>query len=885
MVGSRKTCILSVVAVLLGAARQVSAQSELPGLQERPPLRNDLYGDHLPPGAIARMGTIQLWHYTSSGDIPAAFSPDGKVLTTAGSKSLRMWDMTTGKLLREIADNYQVSRIFCSPKGRFLATRGEKSINLRDPNTGQILHSISTSMWPSAFSPDDKLLVTSGSPDGSVDLWETATGKHVISLKGHKEGVHSPAFTSDGKTLFTMDSGKKVCLWAVASGTLRKSFDMQVPQWRTVRISPDGQTLAVVPYSREAVSLWDTETGKERVRLQGELAHARYGLAFSLDGKILATNWAEPWAEEGAVSLWDPATGKLIRRFSAPASAIEFLQFAPDGRTLLGAAGGTRLHLWDSQTGRELFVTSGHEGMIRSLALTPDSKQVISMADNTIRLWDVMTGRQIRVVAHTPHGGSGLSITRDGQAVLSGGYTRLRLNELATGKELQSFPLDENPEKLPRPESFLPGHSSQHVGVSTDGRTAVSVSSQPRQIRPNAFGAVNVVDVWDIASGKAVSRRELGYSHEVNFLGLAPGVRTLGISVSSLPPPQALQEKIPRDESNTHQILIQGVLTGRNIVSLPQPDNYSHDHAFSPDARTLVTTTNTVKHTAQGSEIGAATFHFWELATGKERFAFQVTDTSRYYGFGQVAFLPGARILATIRHEGAIQLWDAVTGKELFRRTGSDSHVSALAFSHDEKFLVTGHQDSTILVWDLSTAKKPERLIGGQPSKDQLEAWWSDLAGADAAKAYRAIRCLAEVPQQAVPLFRDRVHVAKTVPEKEVNRLITDLDSGEFAKREAASRQLSDLGEQIEPFLEAALRTKPTGEQRRRIEQLLTAVLTVRSPEQLRSLRAIEALEHIGNPEAGKILESLAKGPPASRQTREAQDSLDRLAWKPGVQR
>src|SRR5437899_7648076 len=107
-----------------------------------------------------------------------------------------------------------------------------------------------------------------------------------------------------------------------------------------------------------------------------------------------------------------------------------------------------------------------------------------------------------------------------------------------------------------------------------------------------------------------------------------------------------------------------------------------------------------------------------------------------------MAFLPDARILATIRYDGKIHLWDAVTGKELFRRTGSDSYVSALAFSHDGKFLVTGHQDSTILVWDLSTAKKPESLIAGQPSKNQLEAWWSDLAGADAAKAYRAIWCL-----------------------------------------------------------------------------------------------------------------------------------------------
>src|SRR5260370_40187710 len=125
-------------------------------------------------------------------------------------------------------------------------------------------------------------------------------------------------------------------------------------------------------------------------------------------------------------------------------------------------------------------------------------------------------------------------------------------------------------------------------------------------------------------------------------LGLAPGSQTLAISVSLLPPLQV--KEIQRDESNTYQVLIQDVLTGRNIVSLPQPDSYSRHHAFSPDARTLVTTTNTVKHTAQGFEIGPATFHFWELATGKDRFSFQITEASRQHGFAQMAFLAGARI-------------------------------------------------------------------------------------------------------------------------------------------------------------------------------------------------------------------------------------------------
>ncbi|HEV2946146.1 MAG TPA: hypothetical protein VGX70_02150 [Gemmataceae bacterium] len=68
-------------------------------------------------------------------------------------------------------------------------------------------------------------------------------------------------------------------------------------------------------------------------------------------------------------------------------------------------------------------------------------------------------------------------------------------------------------------------------------------------------------------------------------------------------------------------------------------------------------------------------------------------------------------------------------------------------------------------------------------------------------------------------------------------------------------------------------------------EQLLSSIQTIHSPDQLRALRAIEVLEHIRSPEAREILQSLAKGPQAARLTREAQDSLDRLTWKPVAQR
>jgi HEAT repeat protein len=80
--------------------------------------------------------------------------------------------------------------------------------------------------------------------------------------------------------------------------------------------------------------------------------------------------------------------------------------------------------------------------------------------------------------------------------------------------------------------------------------------------------------------------------------------------------------------------------------------------------------------------------------------------------------------------------------------------------------------------------------------------------------------------------------------------------------------------------LRAALRNRPSPEQRRTIEQLLDTLYTLRSPEALRQLRAIEILERIGTPEAVEVLQKLAIGATEARPTQEAKASLERLTMR-----
>lgn len=101
-----------------------------------------------------------------------------------------------------------------------------------------------------------------------------------------------------------------------------------------------------------------------------------------------------------------------------------------------------------------------------------------------------------------------------------------------------------------------------------------------------------------------------------------------------------------------------------------------------------------------------------------------------------------------------------------------------------------------------------------------------------------------------------RLSPAGSVSEQETTRLISDLDSNEFAVREQATRKLEELGELAEPALRRAIKKPPSLEVRRRSEALLAKVPGAR----WRVVRAVAVLEHVERPEAHAFLESLAKG-------------------------
>jgi WD40 repeat protein len=826
-----------------------------------PAARLDRHGDPLPPGAIARLGTMRL-RYTF-GAPGLEFLSDGKALVTGRKgEGFRLWDVAAGKLLARLNVPLVSERIAVAPDGRWVAGVRQNSIILWEPRTGKEttipLGGEAAHVTALAFAPDSGRLAIALSGPGNdaagVRVLEVPTGRVRFRIATDKPPAQQLAFSADGRTLVAIDWGHTAYHRDADSGALRHSVALPRNENTSSdflsHISADGRWLFLIEPRSGKPMVVDTTTGERRCELDwqpGKIVKADFRAHFAPDGKALAVlvndsdilaRFREP-NPTALLGIWDPATGKRLGQMTVSAM-VGGVRLAPDGRTVavLGPSHSS-VQIWDVVTGRRHPLPEGHEGSVRPVVVAPDANCAVSSDGHEIRCWELADGRPRWTVAD---GYSvGLGMPPDGRSVIAAYQNgAIKVLDLATGRVTRTVAEAQKPD----------GTYVAQMALTANGETAILVMTNPN-------GHQTTLQFHDLGPKPQLSRLvEVG---KLPWGIVAPDGRSY-----------------VGTRQDNYKAVIHDLATGRERPLFSEERVASAD-AFAPDGRTIVGSFDKYPK-SDGPFIGgtqlSTELRLTEVLSG--RILWSVPGPAAPPGsyFLRMEFAPDGRTIAAGTDAGALIVVDAATGRERFRIDRLDSPVCSLAFTTDGSRLVTGHYDSTILVWDVATATRREPAPGATDA--QLDSWWTALAGDDAPKAYSAVWGLAGVPDQAVPLVKSRLKPGD-VPVERIRQLLADLDSPRFAVREAAVRDLTGLGELAEPALRHALTAGPTLEQRPLIQALLERVGEARSPESRQTVRGVWALERAGTPEAVRALEALAGGAPELRLTQEARNALSRL--------
>lgn len=313
--------------------------------------------------------------------IPKAFGktavllPDDQRLAVGHAHGFCIWDIPSATVTAWVPQNLEgVNHLALSDDGtRILACTDRTGASLWDVSTLERLSVFEhpTSVVRGAFLPGDRILTAGG--DGRLRLWDVATGECGRTYPELTLPVGTVAFNPTGTQILTANGLAETLLWDRYGGTVQRKFP-----GGTFALSPDGDRLVTA-------------------------------------------------GEDGAVRVWDPASGARIASMTADNPFLHAVAFSPDGAHVATAGFGTSVCLWDAGSGA-LLKELHEQDSVYAIAFSPEGHHLLTSSrmrtpevEHLVTLWDIRTGEALTAIGLGPSPAYAVEFSPDGNTILTAG--------------------------------------------------------------------------------------------------------------------------------------------------------------------------------------------------------------------------------------------------------------------------------------------------------------------------------------------------------------------------------------------------------------------------------------------------------------------------------